>query len=208
MGYKQECFGFSVNKYSNCMLWLESDLVGGGNYWGGADCYLLDGLFEINLVREGTNSALQTCGNVPEQCVGHLSWALQTGRNSYPESYPYFEAVTGRSLADANAADMKLYFYCQNIQAEHCRYAGLQPTCCGDQPCSCGDAAGICYEDQEHDTGCASHVDDFWNNDNDEDKCEQTFGECSSHLGQGWWTEDLFDKNCNNAIFNKNREQL
>jgi len=79
----------------------------------------------------------QTCGNVPEQCIGHLVWALQTGRNSIPESYPDFEAVTGRSLADANADDMQLYFYCEGIQASDCQDAGLQPTCCGDQPCSC-----------------------------------------------------------------------
>jgi len=78
-----------------------------------------------------------TCGNVPAQCRGHLTWALETGRNSIPESYPNFEMVTGRSLADATTADMQLYFYCENIQAGDCRDSGLQPTCCGDQPCSC-----------------------------------------------------------------------
>jgi len=34
------CFGFSVSSYDNCLLWLQSDLVGGGDYWGGAECYL------------------------------------------------------------------------------------------------------------------------------------------------------------------------
>jgi len=40
----EECYGFSVSKYDNCLLWLQSDLIGGGDDWGEADCFLLDGM--------------------------------------------------------------------------------------------------------------------------------------------------------------------
>lgn len=33
------CGGYSVSKYSNCLVWLAFDLVGGGNNWGNAHCF-------------------------------------------------------------------------------------------------------------------------------------------------------------------------
>jgi hypothetical protein len=34
------CYGYSSNRYSNCLLWRSCDLKGGGAYWGAADCYI------------------------------------------------------------------------------------------------------------------------------------------------------------------------
>lgn len=34
------CFGYSRSRYSNCLLWTQSDLMGGGGYWGGASCHI------------------------------------------------------------------------------------------------------------------------------------------------------------------------
>jgi hypothetical protein len=35
-----KCGGFSLSSYENCLIWLDSGLVGGGDYWGGAHCYV------------------------------------------------------------------------------------------------------------------------------------------------------------------------
>lgn len=43
----EDCFGFSVSAYNNCLNWLESDLIGGGANWGGAKCYLKAGKLGI-----------------------------------------------------------------------------------------------------------------------------------------------------------------
>merc|ERR1711953_1296729 len=63
-----------------------------------------------------------------------------------------------------------------------------------------------CSEGQVYDTGCGSHVDNLWNNDNDPDKCQQAFGSCSSALGAGLWVEDHLDMDCGSGwLANKER---
>jgi len=37
-----DCFGYSISGYDNCLLWLQRDIMGGGDEWGGADCHIKD----------------------------------------------------------------------------------------------------------------------------------------------------------------------
>jgi len=39
---KRDCFGYSISGYNNCLLWLQRDIMGGGEDWGGADCHIKD----------------------------------------------------------------------------------------------------------------------------------------------------------------------
>jgi len=74
------------------------------------------------------------------------------------------------------------------------------------QTCNLGACPVPCSESQVYDTGCGSHVDNLWNNDNDPDKCQQAFGSCSSALGAGLWVEDHLDMDCGSGwLANKER---
>jgi len=35
-----DCYGYSMSRSSNCLLWLQSDIMGGGARWGGAACHM------------------------------------------------------------------------------------------------------------------------------------------------------------------------
>lgn len=37
-----QCFGYSMSQYNNCLLWTQSNLMGGGADWGGAGCHIKD----------------------------------------------------------------------------------------------------------------------------------------------------------------------
>jgi len=37
-----DCFGYSISGYDNCLLWLQRDIMGGGDEWGDADCHIKD----------------------------------------------------------------------------------------------------------------------------------------------------------------------
>jgi len=37
---RADCYGYSLSRYSNCLLWTQSDLMGGGAPWGRADCHI------------------------------------------------------------------------------------------------------------------------------------------------------------------------
>ena len=52
------------------------------------------------------------CGYVPSSCSGDLSWAVSSGKNRYPQYYPYFESVTGTALSAASQDDMVAYWVC------------------------------------------------------------------------------------------------
>jgi len=34
------CYGYSLSRYNNCLLWTQRDIKGGGNQWAGADCHI------------------------------------------------------------------------------------------------------------------------------------------------------------------------
>jgi len=34
------CYGYSLSRYNNCLLWTQRDIKGGGNSWGDADCHI------------------------------------------------------------------------------------------------------------------------------------------------------------------------
>jgi len=51
-----QCYGYSLSRYSNCLLWTQSDLMGGGAFWGGADCHIKNNVafnFEAHLEKSG-----------------------------------------------------------------------------------------------------------------------------------------------------------
>jgi len=37
---KENCYGYSLSSYRNCLLWMQEGLKGGGAGWGGARCYV------------------------------------------------------------------------------------------------------------------------------------------------------------------------
>jgi len=39
---KNDCFGYSVSEFGHCLLWLQRDIMGGGDVWGGASCHIKD----------------------------------------------------------------------------------------------------------------------------------------------------------------------
>jgi len=39
---RRDCFGYSISGYDNCLIWLQRDIMGGGEEWGGADCHVKD----------------------------------------------------------------------------------------------------------------------------------------------------------------------
>merc|ERR1719204_1617101 len=39
---RPDCFGYSVSGFDNCLIWLQRDIMGGGEEWGGADCHIKD----------------------------------------------------------------------------------------------------------------------------------------------------------------------
>ena len=97
-----------------------------------------DAMFQSEYSRPVIFDSVQSveCGYISESCKNHVDWAVNIGRKSNPEWYPYFETVTfGVKLADAQEADMILYFYCQSVNPNN-DCAGLQMPCdsrCGGQ---------------------------------------------------------------------------
>lgn len=39
---RTDCYGYSMSRSSNCLLWTQSDIMGGGARWGGASCHMKD----------------------------------------------------------------------------------------------------------------------------------------------------------------------
>jgi len=39
---RRDCFGYSVSGANNCLIWLQRDIMGGGEDWGHADCHIKD----------------------------------------------------------------------------------------------------------------------------------------------------------------------
>jgi len=40
---RSDCGGYSWSRYNHCLLWTQSDLMGGGAQWGGCSCHIKDG---------------------------------------------------------------------------------------------------------------------------------------------------------------------
>mmetsp|Transcript_25180 Transcript_25180/g.70971 ORF Transcript_25180/g.70971 Transcript_25180/m.70971 type:complete len:298 (-) Transcript_25180:40-933(-) len=56
-----ECHGYSVSNFSNCLLWEEPGLVGGGAKWGSAHCL-------VQQYAHISARTTQTCGCTAETC--------------------------------------------------------------------------------------------------------------------------------------------
>merc|ERR1719403_245398 len=39
---RSDCGGYSWSRYNHCLLWTQSDLMGGGAQWGGCSCHIKD----------------------------------------------------------------------------------------------------------------------------------------------------------------------
>jgi len=39
---RPSCAGYSWSRYNHCLLWTQSDLMGGGRQWGGCSCHIKD----------------------------------------------------------------------------------------------------------------------------------------------------------------------
>lgn len=91
------------------------------------------------------SSLAQDCGNVPQDCNPHISWATNNGRWQDASWYETFQEITDVALNDATLEDMTLYFFCKDglDHKESCE--GLQAPCgrvCGGSTCETKANAG------------------------------------------------------------------
>jgi len=83
---KSNCGGYSRSYYSNCLLWMDNGLIGGGASWGGARCKRklgLPGVVEYETL--GSGKCLTSDGQDPnyEYYANTSWWKCQAKCNSY-----------------------------------------------------------------------------------------------------------------------------
>ena len=84
---------------------------------------------------------IQILGGIPESCITHLDWAVETGKfegsNFTDVHYADMVYVVGIKPLDATRNDFQRYFKCRNIHSEDCNDEGLQfPKTCSVAPCN------------------------------------------------------------------------
>jgi len=79
---RDDCFGYSVSGYDNCLIWLQRDIMGGGEEWGGADCHIKDLHCEGNVGTEGNCYACYD-GDHGKYLWGNACHAKKFGKNEY-----------------------------------------------------------------------------------------------------------------------------
>jgi len=53
---RADCHGYSLSRHSHCLLWTQSDIMGGGARWGHADCHIKDSGVLVNFEGEPEQS--------------------------------------------------------------------------------------------------------------------------------------------------------
>lgn len=70
-----ECHGFSVSNFSNCLLWEESGLQGGGMLWSGAHCFVQQAAHISARTTQSCSCTAETCYWKPaKDCVSHFQY--------------------------------------------------------------------------------------------------------------------------------------
>jgi len=77
---KNDCFGYSYSEFDHCLLWLQRDIMGGGDEWGGAACHIKDIQCEGNV---GYDYNCWECFGNGKYLWGNTCLAKELGKNSY-----------------------------------------------------------------------------------------------------------------------------
>lgn len=77
---QNDCFGYSVSQFGHCLLWLQRDIMGGGDEWGGASCHIKDIQCEGNV---GYDYNCWECFGNGKYLWGNTCLAKEFGKDSY-----------------------------------------------------------------------------------------------------------------------------
>jgi len=115
--YEPACWGFSVSTWGNCLHWMQDDIKAGGAPWGGAKCWIAQGVVDNGRrsLRSAQNSNL-------------LLSQDRRALRSYPLSSGFYNVGHGKCVTSSGGDPAHNYLH--GVGEQTCR-----STCMNDSQC-------------------------------------------------------------------------
>jgi len=106
--HESACWGFSVSTWGNCLHWMQNDIKAGGASWGGAKCWIAQG------VVENGRRSLKSAQNLVSK-----DRRLLDGSGRFPLSSGFYDVGLGKCVTSSGGDPSHNYLH--GIGEDACR---------------------------------------------------------------------------------------